>query len=372
MASQDELLAIVRRFEAFVERAEDERVRTPLDRVQEAAGQVGESWSGSWLGYQANVYYRDLKPPPPGAHFSTEWGLRPSVFGQGTSGEWREYRPEEVEAAISEVAGNADLSAARFLREEIADAIEEEKLQVLSIVESSGLADWLLTRLTENIDDLGVTTPAKVVKTLRPSGSFVLHDTLAANQGTWVPPHVSVLAEVFAARIDLGVADKFLRLTRQARRHLVRVQGRTERGAGGRTVFVGHGRSSVWRELKAFLEERIGLTVEEFNNVSVAGVPTAERLAEMLDAATFAFLVMTGEDEQPDGTVNARLNVVHEVGLFQGRLGFARAIVLLEEGCEEFSNIAGLGQIRFPPGNLASKFEDVRRVLEREGVVADA
>ena len=52
------------------------------------------------------------------------------------------------------------------------------------------------------------------------------------------------------------------------------------------------------------------------------------------------------------GKINARMNVVHEAGLFQGRLGFTRSIVLLEEGCEEFSNI-----------------EEVRKVLEREGIL---
>ena len=79
---------------------------------------------------------------------------------------------------------------------------------------------------------------------------------------------------------------------------------------------------------------------------------------------------MTGEDEQPDGQMRARMNVVHEAGLFQGRLGFARAIVLLEEGCEEFSNIAGLGQIRFPRDNIRAAFEEIREVLEREGVLS--
>jgi predicted nucleotide-binding protein len=78
---------------------------------------------------------------------------------------------------------------------------------------------------------------------------------------------------------------------------------------------------------------------------------------------------MTAEDEQTDGTLRARENVVHEVGLFQGRLGFARAIVLVEDECKEFSNIHGLGQIRFPTGNIAAKFEDIRAVLEREGVI---
>jgi predicted nucleotide-binding protein len=93
------------------------------------------------------------------------------------------------------------------------------------------------------------------------------------------------------------------------------------------------------------------------------------RLNKMLDDAAFAFLVLTAEDERADGVMQARMNVVHEAGLFQGRLGFEKAIILLEEGCEEFSNIKGLGQIRFPPGSISATFEEVRRVLEREGVI---
>ena len=81
-----------------------------------------------------------------------------------------------------------------------------------------------------------------------------------------------------------------------------------------------------------------------------------------------AFLVCTAEDEHADSTQHARENVVHEAGLFQGRLGFERAIILLEEGCAEFSNIHGLGQIRFPKGNISAVFEEIRTVLEREGI----
>ncbi len=102
----------------------------------------------------------------------------------------------------------------------------------------------------------------------------------------------------------------------------------------------------------------------------VAGVTNTARLIEMLDAAAIAFLVMTAEDEMADGAVQARMNVVHEAGLFQGRLGFTKAIVLLEDGCEEFSNIQGLGHIHFPKGNISASFEEVRRVLEREGLIA--
>lgn len=89
----------------------------------------------------------------------------------------------------------------------------------------------------------------------------------------------------------------------------------------------------------------------------------------MLLHAEFAFLIMTAEDEHADSTLHARENVVHEVGLFQGKLGPRRAIILLEEGCREFSNIIGLSQLRFPKGHISAAFEDIRRVLEREEVI---
>ena len=138
---------------------------------------------------------------------------------------------------------------------------------------------------------------------------------------------------------------------------------------GGGRIFLGHGRSQEWRILKDFLQDRLGLEWDEFNREPTAGLSTKERLEKMLKQASFAFLVMTAEDERADGSKVARASVIHEVGLFQGRLGFERAIVLLEQGCEEFSNIVGTTQIRFPPGAIASTFEEIRRVLEREGVL---
>lgn len=134
-------------------------------------------------------------------------------------------------------------------------------------------------------------------------------------------------------------------------------------------VFIGHGRSRIWRELKDFLEERLGLETDEFNRESTAGKTTIERLNEMLHSAKFAFLVFTAEDEHSDETLHARENVVHEAGLFQGVLGFHRAIILLEDGCNEFSNIHGLTEIRFPKGSILAKSEEIRRVMERERIV---
>lgn len=137
----------------------------------------------------------------------------------------------------------------------------------------------------------------------------------------------------------------------------------------GTNIFIGHGHSTVWRDLKDFINDRLHLPWDEFNRIPIAGMTNIVRLAQLLDGSCFAFLIMTAEDELKDGDFQARMNVIHEVGLFQGRLGFEKAIILLEEGCKEFSNIGGLGQIRFPKGNISVIFEEVRRVLEREGII---
>ena len=133
-------------------------------------------------------------------------------------------------------------------------------------------------------------------------------------------------------------------------------------------IFIGHGGSDIWRELKDFIVETLGLEYEEFNRVPPAGKTNKERLKEMLEVCCMAFLIMTGEDEQADGSFSARDNVIHEAGLFQSKIGFERAIVLLEEGCQEFSNIEGLGQIRFPKGKINTTFGEIIRVLKRESI----
>lgn len=150
--------------------------------------------------------------------------------------------------------------------------------------------------------------------------------------------------------------------------HLNEVPAKSLGAAKAQTIFIGHGRSPVWREFKDFLQDRLHLPWEEFNRESVAGIATTERLDHLLSVSTFAFLIMTAEDEHTDQTRHARLNVIHEVGLFQGKLGTRKAIILLEDGCQQFSNIHGLTHIPFPQGRISAAFEDIRKVLEREGV----
>lgn len=131
-------------------------------------------------------------------------------------------------------------------------------------------------------------------------------------------------------------------------------------------IFIGHGRSMLWRDLKDHLHEKHDYDVVAYEIGSRAGHAIRDILEDMLSKSSFAVLVMTAEDQTIDGRFQARQNVIHETGLFQGKLGFSRAIMLLEDGAEEFSNIHGIEQIRFSRGNIKETYGEVLATIKRE------
>jgi len=362
----EDLFAIDSELRDFVDRSTRPEIDDPLEKLREVAEDFGKAWSGSPLGPHACVYYSDFRPPPPSAHFSVERGLK---FSRG---DWHKYDPQQVENLIREKAGNPDLKIAHELREEGEDIFDDKLNEIVSILQIALTMrqDDFISNLKEKAEGLKISTDWDFVISLS-QGRFISGDSaLISDQKVRVAPHIAVMAEVFFLQDTADVCDALADITKRAASHLTRVERSKKRsGLIGTNVFIGHGRSLLWKDLKDFVQDRLKLPWDEFNRVPMAGITNIARLSEMLDAAAIAFLVMTGEDEQADGKLNARMNVVHEAGLFQGRLGFTRAIVLLEEGCEEFSNIQGLGQIRFPKGNIKAVFEEVREVLEREGVI---
>lgn len=133
-------------------------------------------------------------------------------------------------------------------------------------------------------------------------------------------------------------------------------------------IFIAHGHDRQWLEVKD-LVERLGLRPSYFESSPVAGHSVNEVLASQALNSDFAIIVATAEDTSPSGQRSPRPNVIHEMGLMQGRLGFQRVAVLLEEPCEEFSNIAGLQVIRFPAQRIRQSFHELRSVLERERII---
>jgi predicted nucleotide-binding protein len=132
------------------------------------------------------------------------------------------------------------------------------------------------------------------------------------------------------------------------------------------TIFIGHGHSMLWRELKDHLTDKHGYRVSAYEVGARAGHAVRDILEDLLTSSSFALLVMTGEDETGEGQLRARQNVIHELGLFQGKLGFSRAIAVVEKGTELMSNIEGIEQLRFSRGNIAEIYGDVVATLRRE------
>jgi hypothetical protein len=60
---------------------------------------------------------------------------------------------------------------------------------------------------------------------------------------------------------------------------------------------------------------------------------------------------------------------VHEIGLFQGKLGFQKSIIVMEKRVGRFSNIDGLTYIPYAKGKIARAFPEIEKALLRERVI---
>lgn len=370
----EELIEARGRLIRFVEGFDLMPQTTEANELWNRANQIGKSSSGSWMGYHANVYYENFDAPPAGSHFDVERGTGGSYYSSPDPA-WVEHTAQNVfDFIVGEQAKNvlASVEQQAELGAELLKSVQEDVASILAVYLSEH-EDSFVRRVADEIEKIKITSAAEIANNMSPKGQVITQDMTALQQGIWLPPHVKIEVRVTAAHQPAANCRELAGKLEKLAAHLSRVNKREARAARvGTNVFIGHGRSPVWRDLKDFVQERLLLPYDEFNRVPVAGITNIARLSEMLEAAACAFVIMTAEDELEDGRLQARMNVIHEVGLFQGRLGFTKAIVLLEEGCEEFSNINGLGQIRFPKGNIGSKFEEIRHVLEREGVIEGA
>lgn len=343
------------------------------DKIVSAALQVEKSWSKSWIGYQSRVYYSEFAIPPSDAIFSSEWGFKELLAIEGTVGDWVLYTFDEVFTYILRMAGNPDINyIINDLKPSIKvfASIKSRIISCLSVYQKEQMDDEYINDIRKKIEEIKPFTKEEIINAMSPHGSFISRDSRAVSEGLQSPPHVVAQAIGVSIKSAFSAIQELYENTELIVSHFVQFHEDTNIGKkNGIKVFIGHGRSKIWKELKDFIQDRLNLQWDEFNRVPIAGITNIARLSDMLNNAAIAFLILTAEDEQIDGKINPRLNVVHEAGLFQGRLGFEKAIILLEEGCEEFSNINGLGQIRFKNGEINAVFEDVRQILEREGLI---
>jgi len=131
-------------------------------------------------------------------------------------------------------------------------------------------------------------------------------------------------------------------------------------------IFIGHGRDESWKQLRDHLVDKQKFTVRTYESEPTTGILIQDIIDGLINECNFACLIMTAENRLNDGNMQARQNVIHEIGLTKSKYGSRRAIILLEEGITEPSNIEGIKQIRFKKGEINTKFGDVIAAIRRE------
>jgi hypothetical protein len=131
-------------------------------------------------------------------------------------------------------------------------------------------------------------------------------------------------------------------------------------------VFIAHNDDAQWDVVHRFLEQECGVAVYSLS-LDVPGEELADQMRRYLSRCGFAVCVLSassgaGADRHADHSV------VHQAGILQGRYGFARVAMLVEEGCEMFSNVAGLIRFDFRAGHVETTFWQLERMLRREGL----
>lgn len=143
-----------------------------------------------------------------------------------------------------------------------------------------------------------------------------------------------------------------------------------EKAAGpAHGILVVHDADPQWRALGDFIKIRCGVPVHELVPDSAGGRGGMADINAYLDRCCFAVCLLNSRLQDLDGRFRTDQSIVHLAGLLQGRYGFGRVAILTEEGCDTFSNIAGLIRLDFPRGRVESTFPELRRMLEREGLI---
>src|SRR5262245_21831509 len=211
MKAFEELLELAKQLEAAAATANTGHIQQPLKDLQDAAHQVGQALSGSWLGYHSRVYYEDFAVPPPGANFSQEWGLMDmSLTSLGSRGRWREYKYADVEAHIEALAKHPNLDPAQDAARHVDEVFDKGKAEIISILETelTRQPDAFLSNLKTQLDKFEAMSKIDIAREWSPKGQIFTRDTTAAGQGTTVPAHVDVAAKVASLRRSFGICNE--------------------------------------------------------------------------------------------------------------------------------------------------------------------
>lgn len=284
------------------------RLGDEAERFLDSARKVGESWSGSNLGYHGELFYGDFEKPPLGRRFSVEWGGL-----NGIPPGWNPHTPEEVKQRIEELAG------IRFERIEATSrhVVEEaKKLQTRLLIALAPLynAEGFKREkeLLNELENFDWSDKAHNEYAARELNSFprMTRDREAIMQGRTLPAHTYYEAVAFQAKAYSETVQRFWRL---ADRLLKQIQAQMpeipapagsvaekpqEGYVGGerkKTVFLVHGRAEAAQQTVARFLEKLDLKVVILSEQPSRGRTIIEKFEQHSDVG-FVVALLTPDD----------------------------------------------------------------------------
>lgn len=174
------------------------------------------------------------------------------------------------------------------------------------------------------------------------------------------------LAQVKAAQTSSG---EFV-LPDLSRGFLGRIETlKTVESPASKGVFLVHHNSPYRDIVRRFIEHDCGLPVYETSSADISASGFTMLLDGLLPRCGFAVCLLGKNEAMADGRARADQNVVYQAGFFQGKYGFGRVAMLTEDGCDGFSNIAGIIRLDFTAPQVDATFIGLRSMLQREGLM---
>lgn len=169
--------------------------------IVDVCGKLEKSWSQSWLGYHANLYFGDFQRPASSQErFSVEWG---GIYGYDNR--WRARDLDEVwKYVISQASTKFDLEKTDDELKELQEAAKTLK----TFYELAPKNVVIEERIKEVNTDFVMYDYIKA----RKPGSFMSRDSEAILQGLQVPPHIQCQAFGQTLRQNLSAAEQLLKL----------------------------------------------------------------------------------------------------------------------------------------------------------------
>jgi predicted nucleotide-binding protein len=137
-------------------------------------------------------------------------------------------------------------------------------------------------------------------------------------------------------------------------------------------VFIIHGRDEAkWRELKDIIKDTFRLNPIILEEQPDIGKTVIEKFEHYAATCSYAIALFTPDDETRFGSdtyLQARPNVIYELGWFCGRLDRSSTMLLLKQGTSMFSDFGGIIQKVFKT-NVSELEKDIRKDLDASGML---